>query len=609
MARDGGIKSPWRETGKRLIALALLGLMCGCGGAAEASGRKTDGSGGALSPGGERVEGSAEGGGSPGLTFPPLGERSPSTAIQTGVPTAGAGAPKVPLQSLPPTDDHLDRPAGLSMGTVGASRPTSSPSRSRAQASTHRGLQQSVERVVRSAARGAEKASKGKMTADQAMVAVMAQDLMTGDVLVQRLAGKSMMPASNLKVLTAAAALLGLGANAQFETRFESSGRISGGRLAGALVVRAGADPMHVREGDGSLDRWLDPLAADLKRAGIRKVKGPLVLDTTGFEKPGPALEWPSESAHWQAYCALSGGVNANGGVFRVTVELRGGSPNVTLRPRHHGLKRRGRVQVQGSKNALRVGANAGGVTVGGTVPSKMDLFVTEFRHPDPIQLFGEAILGGLEARGIAFENRSFVQGTGSGGEARLLHTMSSPLSSVLEAVLLDSNNAVTDQIFLLLGHRLGGEGTRAKAAAAVRRVLREAGVDASQVVQADGSGLSKANRLTAGVLVQTLTALARGPKEVRRQFLSSLPIAGSTGGLKNRMKGTAAAGVVAAKTGWVSGASSLSGFVLGPAGEPRIAFSILVGYPRIGGLNTSSWKPMQDEICALLAEELASRR
>lgn len=571
MARDGRTKSPWRATSKRLIALALLGIMSACGGATEASQ-----SGVELAKVGGTAREAA-----PGLAFPPVGQRAPAPVPQ------GSGP--------------------LDIDGAGTSTTLRRPRPSPAQASAGNGLQRSVDQMIRSAKAGAQKASKGKLKAGQAVIAVMAQDLKTGQVLVDRLGRRAMMPASNLKVLTAAAALLGLGADARFETKFESSSAIANGRLEGALVVRAGADPMHVREGDGSLDRWLDPLAADLKRAGIRKVQGPLILDTSGFEKPGPAPEWPAESAHWQSYCALSGGFNANGGVFRVTVEPRGGSAKVTLRPRYHGLKRRGNVRVKGTKNDLRVGANAAGVTVGGSVPAQMDRLATEFRHPDPIQLFGESILGGLEARGISFEDRSFVEGTGGNGEARLLHTMTSPVTSILKAVLRDSNNAVTDQVFLLLGQRLGGGGTRAKAAAAIRRVLEKAGVDSSVLFQADGSGLSKANRLTARCLVETLNALSSCPKEVRGPFLSSLPIAGSSGSLKNRMKGTAAAGVVAAKTGWVSGASSLSGYVLGPDGEPAIAFSILVGYPRIGGLNTSSWKPMQDEICALLAEEVAA--
>ncbi len=587
-----------------MALVALVGMVAGCGKAADAA--EAEGHGSDDSAGDPK--------GVPGISFPPIGERppyNPDDLKPTVAPRGDIGGSGATSAAPSPASTRGSTLALASQGagTEAAPAHPKAKKQTRPSVAPSGGLSRAVEGVILSAVRGASKKSKGKLKSGQAVVAVMVQDLRSGEVLVNRLGERPLMPASNLKVLTAAAALLGLGPDARFETRFEASGTVANGRLDGTLVVRAGADPMHEREGNGSLDRWLDPLAEDLKKAGIRKVKGPLVLDTSGFEKPGPAAEWPAASAHWQDYCALSGGFNANGGVFRVTVEPRGGRAKVTLRPRHHGLKRRGSVSVKGKKNDLRVGANAGGVTVGGSVPAKMAEFVTEFRHPDPIQLFGESILGGLEARGIQFEERTFVQGTGGAGPMRLLHTMSSPVTSVLDAVLLDSNNAVTDQLFLLVGHRLGGGGTRAKAAAAIRKVLEKAGVDTSELRQADGSGLSKANRLTASCLVQTLSALSRTPMAIRRAFYSSMPLAGSSGSLKNRMKGTAAEGFVIAKTGWVSGASSLSGYVLGSDGRPAIAFSIIVGYPRIGGLNTSSWKPMQDEICALLANEVSARK
>ena len=65
-------------------------------------------------------------------------------------------------------------------------------------------------------------------------------------------------------------------------------------------------------------------------------------------------------------------------------------------------------------------------------------------------------------------------------------------------------------------------------------------------------------------------------------------------------MRGTPAEGRVRAKTGWVNGASSLSGVATTLSGR-RVVFSILISYPRVGGLNTSAWKPMQDEICEAL--------
>ena len=212
-----------------------------------------------------------------------------------------------------------------------------------------------------------------------------------------------MIPASNLKVITAGAALLGLGVEAAFETRFEAIGQVRGGRLEGDLVVRAGADPMHRREGDGSLAPWFDQLAADLRGAGIESISGDVILDHGPFVPLGTGPEWPDARQHWQQYCGLASGFSANGGAYRVTVSSGTRSARVVLRPRNHGIARRGTVDVGGTSNDLRVGANAAGVTVGGRVPANFKPFVKEFRHPDPDLLFASALRGALADRGIRF--------------------------------------------------------------------------------------------------------------------------------------------------------------------------------------------------------------
>ncbi|MEC8495641.1 MAG: D-alanyl-D-alanine carboxypeptidase/D-alanyl-D-alanine-endopeptidase, partial [Planctomycetota bacterium] len=301
-------------------------------------------------------------------------------------------------------------------------------------------------------------------------------DLLTGVRLVSYGSDVAMIPASNLKVVTAGAALLGLGLDADFETAFEAVGRIDGGRLEGDLIVRAGADPMHRREGDGSLDPWFDALASALRRAGIESISGDLVLDHGPFVPLGTGPEWPDSRQHWQQYCGLASGFSANGGAYRVTVSSSAKSARVILRPRNHGLPRRGNVEVGGKENSLRVGANGGRVTVGGQVPAKFGPFVKEFRHPDPDRLFASALRGALADRGIRFGRVVLPTEESSARADRgaTVHVMRSPVRSVLEAVLGDSNNPVADQLFALIGGRLASDGTREGSARAIRRILVE---------------------------------------------------------------------------------------------------------------------------------------
>jgi serine-type D-Ala-D-Ala carboxypeptidase/endopeptidase (penicillin-binding protein 4) len=112
---------------------------------------------------------------------------------------------------------------------------------------------------------------------------------------------------------------------------------------------------------------------------------------------------------------------------------------------------------------------------------------------------------------------------------------------------------------------------------------------------------------VTTGQLSQLLHSVARGDSELWPLYLGSLAVSGEKGSLAKRMKGTPAEGRVFAKTGWINGTSALSGYVKTAEGE-LLCFALLVDYPVLGGLNTSCWKPMGDQICAELANWKSKR-
>jgi len=465
-------------------------------------------------------------------------------------------------------------------------------------------LGQAVEAAVARALGRARKATKDEVHGNNTVVSVMAVDARSGRILVQRLSEVPLVPASNLKLMTAAAALAELGAEGAFVTRFVSDADLVEGVLQGDLVVRAGGDPLHDREGDGSLARWLDPLLESLRANGIERVQGALVLDEGEWLEPGPGPGWPGASQHWRDYCGLAGGFSANGGCFRATVTpgAPGERAGVVLRPRHHGLTRKGSVTTGGKRVAVNVGANRGGVTVRGKINAGSRPYVAEFSHPDPVELFGHAVVGGLADRGFMIgEGYRRERGVVLEGPVRQVAELRTPITSVMEAILMDSNNPVADQLFLATGAAVEGSGTREAGADAVRTALSRLGVGTRSLIQVDGSGLSKSNLATAEQLAALVAAVIHQGGAMRSAILDSLPLAGRSGKLASRMRGTVAEGRVRAKTGWVKGASSLSGVAETPGGD-EVVFSILVQYPLVDGLNTVAWKPMQDEICVALA-------
>ena len=170
--------------------------------------------------------------------------------------------------------------------------------------------------------------------------------------------------------------------------------------------------------------------------------------------------------------------------------------------------------------------------------------------------------------------------------------------------ILTHSNNGVADQLFLTLGLRVAGAGTRAGGATAVGRALDQLGLERGGWQQVGGSGLSRDNKVSARQLCGLLRA-ARGVSSVARDlFDRGMPIAGETGTLSTRMRNSVARGRVHAKTGFINGTSALSGWLRTESGR-ELVFSILVAYPTFDGLNTHCWKPMQDAICAGLVDDV----
>jgi D-alanyl-D-alanine carboxypeptidase/D-alanyl-D-alanine-endopeptidase (penicillin-binding protein 4) len=159
----------------------------------------------------------------------------------------------------------------------------------------------------------------------------------------------------------------------------------------------------------------------------------------------------------------------------------------------------------------------------------------------------------------------------------------------------------VADQLFLATALATTGEASREAAGRVTERSLAALGVDPEGLVHADGSGLSRANRISARQLAALVASVQAHSPRAAELFRSSLAVAGESGTLEGRMRGTPAAGRVRAKTGWIRGTSALSGIADDDGGGERI-FSILVQYPaELSGMNTRVLKPMQDEIAAAL--------
>ena len=178
-----------------------------------------------------------------------------------------------------------------------------------------------------------------------------------------------------------------------------------------------------------------------------------------------------------------------------------------------------------------------------------------------------------------------------------LLH--STPLTAVLMPMMKESDNLHAECVFYLLAARSGRPWSgRKQAVNLIQNTLRRAGVDPAMVQVADGSGLSLYNYQTPYVLTRMLIYAAHNPT-IYQALTHALPIAGVDGTLKTRMRGTAAAGNVRAKTGTVTGVTSLAGYATRPD-DHLIAFAIIVNGLQKGAVG----RTLQDDICTVICSK-----
>jgi D-alanyl-D-alanine carboxypeptidase/D-alanyl-D-alanine-endopeptidase (penicillin-binding protein 4) len=198
------------------------------------------------------------------------------------------------------------------------------------------------------------------------------------------------------------------------------------------------------------------------------------------------------------------------------------------------------------------LGIDDGFATAGPPVPDSL---------PPPVQSAG-LLIRSLRAASIEVDGGA-TSGTTPAGATVVADVVSPPLGTELGEILKESDNTAMELLTKELGLKQRGSGTTAAGLAAVRADLAADGFPLRGFVNEDGSGLSRADRVTCSLLVDVLERA--GPDGL---LVRDLPVAGRSGTLVDELKGTVAAGRVHAKTGTLDGVKALSGWALPAAGQ-----------------------------------------
>ncbi|MFJ7078212.1 D-alanyl-D-alanine carboxypeptidase/D-alanyl-D-alanine-endopeptidase [Streptomyces sp. NPDC098781] len=437
---------------------------------------------------------------------------------------------------------------------------------------------------------------------------VVIADAGTGELLYQHLPSTRLMPASNTKLATSAAAMEILGPRYRFATDVLATGRRHGSVLRGDLYLRGSGDPTLLADD-------YDRLAARLAASGIRRVEGRLVADDTRFDDRRLGRSWAAddESAYYSAQISalsVAPDTDYDTGTVIVTVrpgESPGDRPAVTVTP---------------DTDYVDLDVTAETVAADGA----NDLTVEREHGTNTIVVSGTAPVGGADAKewvsvwgptgyaAAVFREALREHGVQIAGPTRLGRPTpasarqlashdSMPLKDLLVPFMKLSNNMHAEILTKAMGVEVSGEGSWDAGLAAVGGYLKGIGVDTGKLRQVDGSGLSRMDNFPAAQLVELLLAVRAEPWYA--DWYRSLPVACAPdrfvgGTLRTRMCGTAAALNARAKTGSLTGASALSGYVT-DAGGRELVYSIV-----LNNYLASSVKPLEDAIVVTLANSTA---
>lgn len=408
-------------------------------------------------------------------------------------------------------------------------------------------------------------------------------------------AGLLLHPASNLKIVTTSFALHSLGTDYLFTTPFEFAGLQRGDSLIGDLVVVGTGDPIL------SLSD-LDSAARAVYDYGIHVVTGNLVIDVSRFDSLqwGTGWMWDDEP---EPYAMFISPATFDHDIIKVSVSLdsSGRALAVTTDPATSFVKV-DCMATPGSTDSISVTRvmvhDTNTIVVAGTYTTSFVPESCEFSVRHPAHYFGTVLREFLANKGVEIDGHIVVTRNYADHAPHVqVFDLSHAIDTVVTYTNKVSDNLGAECLLREVPMTVAGEMGSAKNGIALeRKFLEHCGVDSTQFYIVDGSGVSHYNLITPDAIVKVLRYDLDQP--YASIFIHSLPTAGEDGTLKHRMTQDYMKGRVLAKTGSISGVSTLSGYVILP--RDTLVFSMMM-QNFIG--SSDSMRILQDNICSVLSQ------
>ncbi|MBD7937672.1 D-alanyl-D-alanine carboxypeptidase/D-alanyl-D-alanine-endopeptidase [Cytobacillus sp. Sa5YUA1] len=439
-----------------------------------------------------------------------------------------------------------------------------------------------------------------------ALAGVSVRSADEGEIVYEHIADTRLRPASNMKLLTAAAALSVLGEDYRFKTELLSKGQQRGSVHHGDIYLKGYGDPTLMKED-------FTNMAKALKKQGIKMIKGQLIADDSWYDdkRLSEDIVWNDESYYYGAQIsALTASPNEDYDAGSVIVEVKSGKregdkPEITLQPDNRYVKINNEAKTVGASDEKDIdivrehGTNE--ITISGTIPLEATSSREWIAVWEPTQYAAALLQDSLADEGIKIHGGVKV-GVAPEQTEVLFEQQSMPLKELLIPFMKLSNNTHAEILIKEMGKVVKNEGSWDAGLEVLANELKNWGVNQETTLLRDGSGISHVTLIPANELTKLLYEVQK--ESWFETYFQSLPVAGHPermigGTLRNRMKNSPAEGYVYAKTGSISTVSSLSGYVDNQSGE-RYVFSIVLN----NMIDGSKGKIIEDKIATILAEQ-----
>lgn len=383
-----------------------------------------------------------------------------------------------------------------------------------------------------------------------------------------------MNPASVMKLVTTRAALGLLGPGFRHRTRIATTGRLDGHTLKGDLFFQGGGDPKLVVED-------LAEIVQRLRAIGVERIDGHFVIDGTRFAEPeidpGAFDRKPTSTYNVGPHAAM---VNFKSVKISVWPEsnLR---VRVMTEPRIPDPELKTRVQlVDGDCRRSQVSARMEGdqkILVSGVMGRDcrgLDFYVSLMDHA---RFAFTAFKSAWESAGGVMKATLQVGATPAHARTLVEWESPRPLIELVADINKMSNNPMTRQLFLNLSANGTSPATREASGQAVRQYLASRGLVFPELVMDNGSGLSREERISAESLARLLTDALLEPNAT--EWISTLPMIGIEGTVRNRMRNSLLEGKAWLKTGTLNNVRALAGYVRS-AEERWVILVVMVNHP-----------------------------